>query len=193
MIIINRNQKLKEYQIPKMPVYERVTLEHVWLKEQERNAKLVNIKSIDIQIKDINQMIYSNSFRMVSAFAKYQRYLRRFSHSDEEFITIYKCEKGNKKPINNKLIFDIITADWIIDMDEIRNKSRETLLEEISSLEYQIGELKEKLASSSLSKVDLNNKIQLLSYKKTCLEDYLNEKTKDSDKVKKLVNKKKEE
>ena len=184
MIIINKYSKVKEYQVPKMPNYERITNKYLWQKKQEMESMLINIKNIDIQVKDINQMIYSNSFRMVSAFAKYQRYLRKYSHSDEEFITIYKCEKGNKKPINNELIYDIITADWIINMDEIQIKSRETLLEELMSLEYQIEELKEKLKSSDFFNFDLNNKIQLLSYKKTCLENYLNENTRTSDKIK---------
>ena len=191
MIIINKYPKEKEYQIPKMPNYERVTNKYLWQKKQEMESMLINIKSIDIQVKDINQMIYSNSFRMVSAYAKYQRYLRTHSHSDEEFITINKCERGNKKPINNELIFDIITAEWIIDMDEIKERSRESLLEELLALEYQIEELKEKLKSSnfSISSIDLNNKIQLLSYKKACLKNYIEENTKDSDKVRKLINK----
>ena len=184
MIIINKNQKLKEYQVPKMPNYERVTLEHVWQKRQKMESTLINIKSIDIQIKDINQMIYSSSFRMVSFFAKYQRYLRQYSHSDEEFITIPKCVKGNKKPINNELIYDIITADWIINMDELETKSIKTIQAELLSLEEQIERLKAKLHSNNLSSVDINNKIQLLSYKKACLEDYIQENTKTGNKVK---------
>ena len=184
MIIINRNQKLKEYQIPKMPNYERVTNTYLWQKNQEMESMLINIKSIDIQVKDINQMIYSNSFRMVSAFAKYQRYLRTHSHSDEEFITISKCLKGNKKPINNELIYDIITAEWIIDMDELAMKSTSEITAEIQSLEEKISALFTQIKSSQHSQVDYNNRLQLLSYKKACLEKYLNENKRTSDKVK---------
>ena len=149
-------------------------------------TELINIKSIDIQIKDIKQMIYSKSMRMLSLYTKYRR---KNKYNDEDFITLSKVKKGSKKEsINKELIYDIITSTWLIDGDEIENKSKEELEKELLDIENEIGKLKIKLLKTAFSKYDITNRINLLTYKKSCINDYLSQKYNEN-KTKKLTKK----
>jgi len=188
MLIINRNKKLKEYQMPKMPYFEYKRLKYVWLRQQKREAELININSIYIQMKDINQMIYSKSMRLVSLYAKYQRCKNNIKHSDEDYILITKSQKGSSGSFNKELIFDIITADWIINLDEIETKSVTELEEELQNLETEIQNLKLRLNNNGLSLVDISNRIKLLEYKKACIDSYIFENVNSNNKVRKLLN-----
>lgn len=188
MLIINRNNKLREYQMPKMPNFEHKRLEYAWLKQQKREAELINIRGIYIQMKDINQMIYSRSMRMVSLYAQYQRLRKNIKHSDEDYILITKTQKGNSEIFNKELIFDIVKSDWIINLDEISNKSTEELETELINLDSKIQDARSKLNNSGLRKIDINNRIKLLEYKKVCISDYIIQNINSNDKVRKLVN-----
>lgn len=185
MLIINRNKKIKEYQMPKMPGYEQKILAIAWLKQQRMEAELINIHSINIQIKDIKQMIYAKSFRLVSLYAKYQRKTRKTKQNDEDYITITKVKKGSKKEsVNKELIYDIITADWLINSEEIENKSAEELEKELQNINSEIRKLNIKLNKSAYSKFDVTNRISLLTYKYACINDYLSKRN-----IKKLTKK----
>jgi len=192
MLIINKTKKEKEYRIPKMPNYENKLLAIAWLKQQKMEAELSNIKSISIQIKDINQMIYSKSFRMVSLHAKYRRHVRNTNQNDEDYITIIKSKKGSKKEsVNKKLIYDIITSDWIINYAEIKNKTTKELEEELLNLETEIQKINIKSEKSAFSKSDIISKVHLLTYKQKCINEYLSKKQ-DEHKRKKMLRKKEE-
>ena len=189
MLIINRTRKEKEYQIPKMPGFEHKKLAIAWLKEQKMESEVANIRSISIQVKDISQMIYSKSFRMVSLHAKCQRNKIHTKLNDEDYITINKIKKGSKKEsVNKELIYDIITSDWIINAEEIENKSNETLEKELQNIESEIQKLNIKLTKNAFSKSDIISRIKLLEYKYTCINDYLINK-KNTGKSKKMTNK----
>ena len=186
MLIINRNKKIKEYQIPKMPNYEHKMYAIAWLKQQKIEAETANIKSINIQIKDINQMIYAKSFRMVSLYAKCQRNKRNTKLNDEDYLTIFKEKKGSKKEsINKELIYDIITSDWLINYEEIENKSIKELETEIKNIESEIQKLNIKSEKSAFSKSDITNRINLLTYKYNCLKEYLLQKQTSTKKLEK--------
>ncbi len=186
MLIINKNRKIKEYQIPKMPNYEHKMYAIAWLKKQKMEAETANIKSISIQIKDINQMIYAKSFRMVSLYAKCQRNKRNTKLNDEDYLTIYKVKKGSKKEtINKELIYDIITSDWIINFEEIENKSINDLEIELQNLESEIQKLNIKSEKSAFSKSDITDRIILLTYKYNCIKEYLSQKQ-NNNKTKKI-------
>ena len=190
MLIINKTKKEKNYKMPPVPMYEHKILTIAWLKKQRMESELINIKSISIQVKDIRQMIYSKSFRMVSLYAKCQRGLQYTNQNDEDYITITKSKKGSKKEsVNKDLIYDIITSDWIINAEEIANKSVEEIETELQSLESEIEKLNVKLTKNAFSKTDITSRINLLTYKKACLIDYLNEKNREDNKLKKLTKK----
>ena len=186
MLIINRTEKIKKYQIPKKPNFENARNEIIWLKQQKMEAELINIKGIYIQVKDINQMIYSRSMRMVSLYAQYQRLRSNIKHSDEDYILINKTQKGNSEAFNKELIYDIIKSDWILKAYEVENMSSKELELEISDLDTKIQKLKSKFNDSGLHKADINNRIKLLEYKKSCLANCLSYSMNDSKKISKI-------
>ena len=189
MLIINRTKKLKKYEMPKMPDFEYKILKYAWLRYQKREAELINIRSIDIQVKDIKQMIYAKSFRMVSLHAKCLRNMYNTKINDEDYITLVKAKKGSKKEsVNKELIYDIITADWIINSEEIEDKSIEELENELQNIESRIQRLNLKLTKGAFSKSDIANRINLLTYKYDCIYDYLRKKQ-ENIKLKKMTKK----
>lgn len=167
MIIINKNKTNKEYQIPEMPNFQSRKLKVLWLRRQRMETIVTNIKSVSVQVKDIKQMIYSENPKLISLYAFLQRHN---SYNDEDYITISKYKKGNKPKI-----YALINADWLINIDEINNKSIDEIENECIELENIIEELKNRKKERNTS-ISIDDRIKLLQYKLLCLHEYLSKK-----------------
>ena len=127
------------------------------------NAELINIKSIDIEVKAVKQMIYSNRPNLVSFYAQLNL---NENYSDDEYINISKYKKGNKT-----LIFEILNSNWLLKLENLESKTEKELDYERFCLQNEIDDIKKKVNSSN-AYYTVNN-IKLLEYKLSCLEDYI--------------------
>ncbi len=163
MIIINRKKKIEHYTFEKMPNFRHKRANIVWNHIQQVNAALINVKSVDIQVKDIRQMIYSHKSRLVSLYA----WLSLIGeYSDDDYINISKYKKENKS-----LIFEILNANWILKLEDLENKTDDELEYECLCLQNKIDDMKRKINSSG--EYCTCDNIKLLEYKLECLNDYI--------------------
>jgi len=186
MLIINERKQKRRYNTPEMPKFSNRRTEIMWLKIQKMESELINIKSVSVQIKDINQMIYSENQQLISLYATYARQQLKSNLHNESFITFDKSKKDNKQ-----IIYALLNADWILNIEDLENKSVEELEQVVIDLDYKIQKLLLKENSCS-NKGALKNRIKLLKYKLSCIKDYLSENMKESivtnEKTRKLSN-----
>lgn len=157
MIQITKTKKLKNYQMPKMPLFHNRKEKILWLRRQKMLAMISNVKSVSVQVKDIRQMIYSNNPRLISLYTKLQHSKNKYK--DNDYIPITKSTS-----INESQIYALLSADWLLDMEVVRNKSLEELREECDNLQNQIARLNET-RNNAVNPTNLDNKIRLLKYK----------------------------
>lgn len=163
MIIINRKHKIEQYKVSSMPKFSHRRTAIKWEYNEQLNAELINIKSIDIQVKDIRQMKYSSTPLLVSLFAQLDL---AGEYSDEDYINISKYKKGNKA-----LIFAILNTDWLLRLEDLENKTEDELEYEILCLQNNLNATKKK--ENSNNAYNIENHIKLLEYKLSCLETYM--------------------
>lgn len=120
-----------------MPNFSHRRAVIVWSRIQQMNAELVNIKSIDIQVKDIRQMIYSHNPRLVSLYAQLNL-IGRYS-DDDYYINISKYKTDNKS-----LILEILNANWLLKLEDLENKTDEELEYESLCLQSKIDNIKNR-------------------------------------------------
>lgn len=116
-------------------------------------ATLHNIKNVSVQIKDIKKMIHSQDPRLISLYAKYSRLRMKNSYNDEDYITISKTKEMNKS-----LMYSLINADWLINSEDLKHKSREEIEQECIELEHKISSLKDSQKEKRVSN-NIDNKI----------------------------------
>lgn len=162
MIIINRKKKIEQYKFEQMPNFSHKKSAMVWYHVQKRNAELINIKSIDVQVKDIKKMIYSHRPSLVSLYARFNL---SGEYSDNDYINISKNKKGNKQ-----LIYEILNANWLLKLENLEAKTEEELEYEIFCLQNKIDEMQKNINSNAYYS---GHTIKLLEYKLSCLDDYL--------------------
>ncbi len=162
MIIINRKKKVEQYKLEQMPQFSHKMSAMIWYHVQKMNAELINIKSIDVQVKDIKKMIYSYRPSLVSFYARFNLL---GEYSDDDYINISKYKKGNKH-----LIYEILNANWLLKLGNLEDKTEEELEYEIFCLQNKVDEMKKKINSNGYY---YGHNIKLLEYKLSCLEDYM--------------------
>ena len=162
MIIITKTKRIKKSEMPKMPDFEHWETVILWLRGQKRLAAIANIKSVSVQIKDIKQMIYSDNTRLVSLYAKL--HFHNSSYSDNDYITITKSTSFNKS-----LMYDLISADWLLNIEDVEKKTIEELQQEYNVLQNKICELKRR--NQLNNRVSIDYKIKLFGYKLSCLSE----------------------
>ncbi len=183
MIIITKLKQPKKFIEKEMPNFESRKARVLWLKNQKKLLALSTIKSVSVQVKDIKNMIYSEDSRLISLYARFN--LTKQTYSDDDYITIAK-----RKSINKSLIYSLINADWIVNYDDIIDKSDTDLESECTELNNKISSLLEA-KEISLYKHKLENKIRLYQYKLLCLSEYLNNRLEDTNNVENPIVKKK--
>lgn len=183
MIIVTKLKQPKKFVEREMPNFESRRAKVIWLKNQKKLLALSTIKSVSVQVKDIKRMIYSEDPRLISLYAKFN--LNRQSYNDDDYITFTK-----RKDINKSLIYSLISADWIINYDDIINKSDNDLLHECNELNSRISSLIE-MTKTSPYKHKLEHKIKLYQYKLLCLSEYLDNRLENSDNLENPIVKRK--
>ena len=169
MIIINRNKRLKQYRPRQVPNFSHRRAVRAWNYVEQMNAELVNIKSIDIQVKDIRQMFRTHNPTLVSLYARLKL---MGEYSNDEYINIPK-----NRPENVALLFEILKADWILKLESLETKTEDELESERLFLQKRIEDQKKKTKSSNKYYLDY---IELLEYKLACLEDYMSKRINNS-------------
>lgn len=167
MINITKTKQAKEYQMPEMPNFENKRAKVVWLKTQQMLGAIHNIKSVSVQVKDIKHMIYSKNPRLISLYARL-RFIDNCSsyNNNNDYITITKSSNLNKS-----LMYALISSDWLLDIEDLKNKSIKELQQECTNLQNKICELNEK-RKQMINHGEIDFKIKLFEYKLSCLSEF---------------------
>ena len=166
MINITKTKQIKKYQMPEMPNFENKIAKVLWLRKQQKLATIHNIKSVSVQIRDIKQMIYSKNPRLISLYARFHLNNNSKSYNDNDYITITKSSNLNKS-----LMYALISSDWLLNIEDLKNKSIEELQQECTNLQNKICELNEK-RKQMINHVDIDFKIKLFEYKLSCISEF---------------------
>ena len=124
-----------------------------YLHQKDVIDKCWNIKSLTIDIADIQNVIYDDSLKhLLSLYVR----INRLNINEINSITIL-----NNNSINLLYIYEIINCDWMINRDEI-NYSEELLFKKIRELNH----LMDKYENSKKQgdKIKLKNRIHLFKY-----------------------------
>ena len=124
-----------------------------YLHQKDLIDKCWNIKSLTIDIADIQNVIYDDSLKhLLSLYVR----INRLNINEINSITIL-----NNNGINLLYIYEIINCDWMINRDEI-NYSEELLFKKIRELNH----LMDKYENSKKQgdKIKLKNRIHLFKY-----------------------------
>ena len=168
MIVIHKKKKLEQYKFEEVPDFQHLRAKIAWIKRQRMKAALINIKSVDIQVKDIRQMIYSSEPQLISLYTIQNL---RGPFNDEVYVNISKYKKGS-----DALIYALISADWLLNLEDLENSSSTELEQECFRLQVQINELKEKAKATTITNsYDIKKRLRLLEYKKSCLSEFLHQ------------------
>lgn len=167
MINITKTKQIKKYQMPEMPNFENRRSRVVWLRRQQMFATIHNIKSVSVQVKDIKHMIYSKNPRLISLYARLRFVDNRSSYNENDYITITKSSNLNKS-----LMYALISSDWLLNIEDLQNKSTEELQQECINLQNKICELNKK-RKQMINHRDIDFKIKLFEYKLSCLFEFI--------------------
>ncbi len=164
MYIVNKTKIEKKYKFPSMSYLNHRKTQVAWINYQKMKATLINIKSIDIQIKDIRKMIYTSNPLLINLYNK----INFISSANEtDFIEIKK-----NSSFNEALIFQILEVDWLLNLADLQNKTPELLTEEIEFLESCLLEHTSNITPTTPYHQTYH--LRLLEYKLLCLKEYLN-------------------
>lgn len=167
MIRIVKNKKHKKYQKPPMPKFEDYRKRLAWEKHHEKMEVWINAKSVSVQKKDIMKMIYSPSFRLVDLYVKCHSSEKFCSFAEDDWITITKF-----KPSNKALMFELISADWLLDVETVAAKTIEELKQDYIDAYNEICRL-DLSESQSIGLTGESDRKKLLEHKLSCLDDII--------------------
>jgi len=189
MIIITKVKNPKVYKMPKMPNFIHSREKIIWLRRQKMLALKSNVKSVSVQVRDIKKMICSKEPKLLFLHSKFYLSSDRTSYSDDDYITITKSTR-----LNQGIICALLSADWLLDVKVVENKSIEELQQECVELQKQISLLKKK-EKSMIYPCDIGFKIDLFEYKLSCLSDIISNRVNlkndlDTKKRERVLNKK---
>ena len=164
MVIVEETKRKRKYKMPDEPKFKTRRGSINWFLRQRRNARILNIKSVSVQIKDIKMMIYSKRPRLIGLYSMMS--FKNELNNDEEYITITKSSELNKLRM-----YEILEADWLIKKEELDEMSLELVDAKKNTDECQLKILKDNKAKYPHLKFD--DKIKLLEYKLESLDEYL--------------------
>ena len=175
---------MEQYKVEQMPNFNHAIHAYSWQRSQKMNAELINIKSVDIQVKDIMQMRYAHRPRLTGLYTQlnFVRANLIEKYSDDDYINISMHEK-----VDEYLIFEILNAKWLLKLEDLENKTEEELEYEKCLLQNKIEDRKKSV--SPFNTYYSSHNIKLLEYKLSCLEDYIFQRTNKQQANKILVKK----
>lgn len=169
MIVVTKNKREKKYVCQETPGFHSRYERAIFNRRQNKQEAIQNIKSVSVQVKDIKKMVYSDSVPLQSFSAKFEfiRANSSVTYNDDDYITIRK--KNNS---NGSLIYALITEDWLINKEELKNKTIEELNNECNLLKKEILRLSDIYENSKPhSRYSVKRRFKLLQYKLSCLEE----------------------
>ena len=155
--ILKHKKKEKVLTPPKFEnEYEIVS----WYKKQEMKSRLLQIKHVSIQYKDIQQMLFENDRRLINLYMRTD-----FSQIDDlnKYVQISRFKDGC-----DIIVYLIITSDWLVNQEELEQKTFEEIDQECLQTEQKINELKQQPQTEKVQ-----NRIILLEYKLETIREYL--------------------
>lgn len=144
MYYVKEIKKKKEYVLPQRPEFKTKKSELAWLKREKRKAELLNIKYIQIQVKDIKQFIHSNDKHLLRM---YDYFFPFYGLTDEDYIKISKFKEGN-----DLIISAILSTDWLLNGDLLSQICDEIILNDIAFLEERLEELNKRNETDEVKK-----------------------------------------
>ena len=164
MVVVEENKTKRKYKMPDMPKFSTRRGSINFLLRQRRKARILNVKSVSVQVKDVKMMIYSRNPRLVGLYSRMS--FRNELNNDEEYIEVRKTSDLNKS-----LMYEILEADWLIKINELDKMCIELVEAKKKEDECQLRMLKDNKAKYSHLRID--DRIKLLEYKLECLDEYL--------------------
>ena len=164
MVIVEETKCKRKYKMPDKPKFKSKRGNVNWLLSQRRNARILNVKSVSVQVKDIKMMMYSNRPRLYGLYSMMT--FKNELNNDEEYITITKSSE-----LNRLRMYEILECDWLIKKDELDEMSIELVDAKKNTDECQLRILKDN--KSKYPHLMLDDKIKLLEYKLESLNEYL--------------------
>lgn len=167
MIIITKNKneaKKENYKSAEIPNFKTGRDRQRYLKIQKMIEILSDIESVSIQIKDIKYMAHSKVPQLVYLNTKFS--ITKNSYNNDDYITI-----ENSKEFNS-LIFAIVNAKWLLNLETLENKNIDEINQECIELQNQILYLN-KLKERRPNDLDIEHSIKLFEYKLSCLLEYI--------------------
>ena len=73
MVIVEETKRKRKYKMADMPEFKTRRGCTNWFLRQRRNARILNVKSVFVQVKDIKMMTYTKDARLLSLYAKVKR------------------------------------------------------------------------------------------------------------------------
>ena len=153
-------KKEKKEKIPVPPKFRNKQEELAWYRKQKMKTQILQIKHINIQYKDIKQMIFDEDTRLVHFALR-----TNFNEIDDlnKYTQISRFKDGQ-----DIIVALIINSYWLVNEEELENKSFKEIDQECINIEKEIENLK-KLKQTE----KIENKIILLNYKLNTIREYL--------------------
>jgi len=157
MVIVEETKRRRKYVLKQ---YKNLA----YILRQRRNVRILNVKSVGVQVKDVKMMIHDRRDEFTDLYSR--KICRDGLNNDEEYIIIRKSSEKNKN-----IMYEILKADWLIKKEELDNMSIEEIEEKKKEDECRLERLKYYRTRNSYMKLD--DIILLLEYKIKCLDEYL--------------------
>ena len=157
MVIVEETKRRRKYVLKQ---YKNLA----YILRQRRNVRILNVKSVGVQVKDVKMMIHDRRDEFTDLYSR--KICRDGLNNDEEYIIIRKSSEKNKN-----IMYEILKADWLIKKEELDNMSIEEIEEKKKEDECRLERLKYYRTRNSYMKLDAI--ILLLEYKIKCLDEYL--------------------
>ena len=157
MVIVEETKRKRKYVLKQ---YKNLA----YILRQRRNVRILNVKSVGVQVKDVKMMIHDRRTEFIDLYSR--KICRDGLNNDEDYIIISKSSEKNKD-----IMHEILKADWLIKKEELDNMTIEEIEIKKSEDECRLERLKNYRTRGSYMKLD--GIILLLEYKIKCLNEYL--------------------
>ena len=157
MVVVEETKRKRKYVLKQ---YKNLA----YILRQRRNVRILNVKSVGVQVKDVKMMIHDRRAEFTDLYSR--KICRDGLNNDEEYIIIRKSSEKNKN-----IMYEILKADWLIKKEELDEMSIEKIEEKKKEDECRLERLKYYRTRNSYMKLD--DIILLLEYKLECLDEYL--------------------
>lgn len=153
-------KKQKKEKVPNPPRFKNKHEELLWYRKQKMKAQLLQIKYVSIQYKDIQKMLFERDRRLINLYMRTD-----FSQIDD----LNKCMQISRfKDGCDIIVALIINSDWLVNQDELEEKTIEEIDQECLNTQQQIDTLKQQPQTE-----ETQNRIILLEYKLETIREYL--------------------